>query len=320
MKLWDLMESPVQNVRDLRRRTSLLAAHPRRAHRGLPGPPGRARAAAQAPRRPRPAQQRRDPSHRVLRRLRSRPPDHDGAGDGGGGHAPRSPAPSARPSPAMDPAAPRGQASGRAAGRSPEPLGDRPGRRDDRDRPGRRLRPPGNLARPRGRAPSRGRAARPRGAPLRAGGGGPRRRGRRATRTAARLGIMLWTNVDRAQAEAYQSQVRAFDRLAGVLKTEPLWPTAPDRRRGRLPSARGAGRGHAAPARDGAHARHRLRRRLLDPARAGAPRLRADPPHGEPGRPGGQPRLRDDHGAGGLDRRRFGSSCSRPGCRASERP
>jgi hypothetical protein len=38
--------------------------------------------------------------------------------------------------------------------------------------------------------------------------------------------IILWANVDRAQAEAYQSQVRAFDRLSGVLKTEPLWPSA----------------------------------------------------------------------------------------------
>ena len=40
------------------------------------------------------------------------------------------------------------------------------------------------------------------------------------------LGIILWANVDRSEAEAYQSQVRAFDRLAGVLKTDPLWPTA----------------------------------------------------------------------------------------------
>jgi len=42
----------------------------------------------------------------------------------------------------------------------------------------------------------------------------------------SRLGIILWANVDRSEAEAYQSQVRAFDRLAGVLKTDPLWPTA----------------------------------------------------------------------------------------------
>jgi hypothetical protein len=42
----------------------------------------------------------------------------------------------------------------------------------------------------------------------------------------SRLGIILWSNVDRSQAEAYQSQVRAFDRLAGVLETESLWPTA----------------------------------------------------------------------------------------------
>jgi hypothetical protein len=40
------------------------------------------------------------------------------------------------------------------------------------------------------------------------------------------LDIILWANVDRSEAEAYQSQVRAFDRLAGVLKTDPLWPTA----------------------------------------------------------------------------------------------
>jgi hypothetical protein len=42
----------------------------------------------------------------------------------------------------------------------------------------------------------------------------------------SRLSLILWTNVDRSEAEAYQSQVRAFDRLAHVLETGPLWPTA----------------------------------------------------------------------------------------------
>jgi hypothetical protein len=41
------------------------------------------------------------------------------------------------------------------------------------------------------------------------------------------LSIILWTNIDSTEAEVYQNQVRAFDRLAGVLKTEPLWPCAP---------------------------------------------------------------------------------------------
>jgi hypothetical protein len=40
------------------------------------------------------------------------------------------------------------------------------------------------------------------------------------------LSIILWTNIDRTEAEVYQSQARAFDRLAGVLKTDPLWPAA----------------------------------------------------------------------------------------------
>ena len=42
----------------------------------------------------------------------------------------------------------------------------------------------------------------------------------------SRLSIILWTNIDQAEAEAYQGQVRAFDRLAGALQTDPLWPTA----------------------------------------------------------------------------------------------
>jgi hypothetical protein len=45
-------------------------------------------------------------------------------------------------------------------------------------------------------------------------------------RHGSRLGIILWANVDRSEAEAYQSQVRAFGRLASVLKTDPLWPIA----------------------------------------------------------------------------------------------
>jgi hypothetical protein len=40
------------------------------------------------------------------------------------------------------------------------------------------------------------------------------------------LGLVLWANVDRSEAEVYQSQVHAFGRLAQVLETRPLWPTA----------------------------------------------------------------------------------------------
>ena len=40
------------------------------------------------------------------------------------------------------------------------------------------------------------------------------------------LSLVLWANVERSEAEVYQSQVRAFGRLAQVLETTPLWPTA----------------------------------------------------------------------------------------------
>jgi hypothetical protein len=40
------------------------------------------------------------------------------------------------------------------------------------------------------------------------------------------LSVVLWGNVDRSEAEVYQSQVRAFGRLAEALETTPLWPTA----------------------------------------------------------------------------------------------
>jgi hypothetical protein len=42
----------------------------------------------------------------------------------------------------------------------------------------------------------------------------------------SRLSVILWGNVDQTEAEAYRSQVRAFDRLAHVLETDPLWPVA----------------------------------------------------------------------------------------------
>jgi hypothetical protein len=40
------------------------------------------------------------------------------------------------------------------------------------------------------------------------------------------LEIVLWRNVDHSEAEVYRSQVRAFGRLAQALETESLWPTA----------------------------------------------------------------------------------------------
>jgi hypothetical protein len=40
------------------------------------------------------------------------------------------------------------------------------------------------------------------------------------------LSIVLWANVDRSEAEIYQSQAHAFGRLRHVLETDPLWPTA----------------------------------------------------------------------------------------------
>lgn len=40
------------------------------------------------------------------------------------------------------------------------------------------------------------------------------------------LRLILWGNVDQAESEAYRSQVHAFDRLAQVLQTDPLWPVA----------------------------------------------------------------------------------------------
>jgi hypothetical protein len=38
--------------------------------------------------------------------------------------------------------------------------------------------------------------------------------------------VVLWANVDRAEAEVYQSQAHAFGRLAQALQKGPLWPTA----------------------------------------------------------------------------------------------
>jgi len=40
------------------------------------------------------------------------------------------------------------------------------------------------------------------------------------------LGIVLWANVDRSEAEVYRSQAHAFGRLAQALEKGPLWPTA----------------------------------------------------------------------------------------------
>jgi hypothetical protein len=40
------------------------------------------------------------------------------------------------------------------------------------------------------------------------------------------LGIVLWGNVNRSEAEVYQSQAHAFGRLAQALQKGPLWPTA----------------------------------------------------------------------------------------------
>ena len=40
------------------------------------------------------------------------------------------------------------------------------------------------------------------------------------------LSIVLWANVDRSEAEIYQSQAHAFGRLRQALQTEALWPTA----------------------------------------------------------------------------------------------
>ncbi|HZM49577.1 MAG TPA: hypothetical protein VFE68_03765 [Vicinamibacteria bacterium] len=40
------------------------------------------------------------------------------------------------------------------------------------------------------------------------------------------LGIVLWANVDRSEAEVYRSQAHAFGRLAQALGKGPLWPTA----------------------------------------------------------------------------------------------
>ena len=39
------------------------------------------------------------------------------------------------------------------------------------------------------------------------------------------LGIVLWANVDRSEAEVYRSQAHAFGRLAQALEKGPLWPT-----------------------------------------------------------------------------------------------
>jgi hypothetical protein len=39
------------------------------------------------------------------------------------------------------------------------------------------------------------------------------------------LAIVLWANVDRSEAEVYQSQAHAFGRLAEALEKGPLWPT-----------------------------------------------------------------------------------------------
>lgn len=40
------------------------------------------------------------------------------------------------------------------------------------------------------------------------------------------LGIVLWANVDRSEAEVYRSQAHAFGQLARALDKGPLWPTA----------------------------------------------------------------------------------------------
>jgi hypothetical protein len=40
------------------------------------------------------------------------------------------------------------------------------------------------------------------------------------------LSIVLWANVDRSEAEVYRSQAHAFGRLAQALEKGPLWPTA----------------------------------------------------------------------------------------------
>jgi hypothetical protein len=40
------------------------------------------------------------------------------------------------------------------------------------------------------------------------------------------LGIVLWGNVDRSEAEVYRSQAHAFGQLAQALEKGPLWPTA----------------------------------------------------------------------------------------------
>jgi len=43
---------------------------------------------------------------------------------------------------------------------------------------------------------------------------------------ASPLSIVLWGNVDRSEAEVYRSQAHAFGRLAQALEKGPLWPTA----------------------------------------------------------------------------------------------
>jgi hypothetical protein len=40
------------------------------------------------------------------------------------------------------------------------------------------------------------------------------------------LSVVLWANVDRSEADVYRSQAHAFGRLAEALEKGPLWPTA----------------------------------------------------------------------------------------------